>query len=252
MIRMSAACGCHRGKVRSGNQDNFYFRGQYLEAENDGLEKPLEYSGWERSGMLLAVFDGMGGENYGEMASYAAAKTMQGFRREWFPNAQEDEARLRTWVGELNAAVMAAQQEHHTDRMGTTLVGLYLGRKHIYAWNVGDSRCYLLREGTLRQLSRDHVEPLIRPGDRKAPLTQYLGLDPQERESEPGILRETLQRGDRYLLCSDGVTDMLGDEQIQKALADGGSCGECVQRLIAEALEQGGKDNITAIVCEIG
>ena len=74
MIRMSAACGCHRGKVRSGNQDNFYFRGQYLEAENDGLEKPLEYSGWERSGMLLAVFDGMGGENYGEMASYAAAR----------------------------------------------------------------------------------------------------------------------------------------------------------------------------------
>ena len=109
--------------------------------------------------------DGMGGENYGEMASYAAAKTMQGFRREWFPNAQEDEARLRTGVGELNAAVMAAQQEHHTDRMGTTLVGLYLGRKHIYAWNVGDSRCYLLREGTLRQLSRDHVETLIRPGD---------------------------------------------------------------------------------------
>lgn len=252
MIKLSAACACHRGKVRSGNQDNFYFRGRYLEENNDGLPEPLEFGGWVRSGLMLAVFDGMGGENHGETAAHRAARTMAGLRRGWFRLPEEDEPFLQRCTDALNAAVVEAQREHRTDRMGTTLVSLYLGAKHMYVWNVGDSRCCLLREGQLRQLSKDHVEALVRPGDKKAPLTQYLGLDPEERGIEASIAREELRRGDRYLLCSDGVTDMLSEEQIRQILSDGESCKECAEKLIAGALEQGGQDNITAIVCEIG
>lgn len=249
MIRMSAACGCDRGKVRSGNQDNFYFRGRYLEEENNGLDAPLAFSGWQRSGMMLAVFDGMGGENHGETAAFTAARTMDTVRRPWNMDVQEF---LRGCADTLNDAVVQAQLQLHTRRMGTTVAALWLGAQHMYIWNVGDSRCYLLRDGTLKQCSVDHVGTLLRPGERKAPLTQYLGLDPEELSIIPSISREALRRGDRYLLCSDGVTDMLSQEQIKKILSGGGSCTDCVNALIAGAMEQGGKDNITAIVCEIG
>lgn len=251
MIRMSAACGCDRGKVRSGNQDNFYFRGNCLEETNNGLEAPLEFSGWQRSGMMLAVFDGMGGENYGETASFTAATTMDTLRKGWSQRTMDDRQFLCGCVETLNAAVVQAQERLHTRRMGTTVTALYLGAKHMYIWNVGDSRCYLLRDGTLKQCSVDHVGSLLRPGERKAPLTQYLGLDPEELSIVPAVSCEELRRGDRYLLCSDGVTDMLSDEQIKAALSDGTSCTDCVKTLISGALEQGGKDNITAIVCQI-
>ena len=251
MIRISAACECNRGKVRSGNQDNFYFRGRYLEEENNGLDATLELSGWQRSGMMLAVFDGMGGENYGETAAFTAARTMDTFSRPRSLRNMDDREFLCGCVETLNAAVVEAQQRLHTRRMGTTMVALWLGVKHMYIWNVGDSRCYLLRDGLLKQCSVDHVGSLLRPGERKAPLTQYLGLDPEELTVVPAVSREELRRGDRYLLCSDGVTDMLSDEQIKKTLSGGGSCADCVKALIAGAMEQGGKDNITAIVCEI-
>lgn len=248
---MHAVCGCHNGKIRRCNQDNFLFFGQHLEEEHNGLETPLTKNGVWLPGTMLAVFDGMGGENYGETASFTAAATLAQSRRSLKQLLIPAEEYLHEIVQVLNLAVTEAQQRLVTDRMGTTAVGLYVGMRCAYIWNVGDSRGYLFRNGVLRQLTVDHVESCPRPGSRKGYLNQYLGMDPEEILVEPDIARTELYKGDRYLLCSDGLTDMLQDEELRRVLAEETDAANCVQRLIRMAMECGGRDNITLILCEV-
>lgn len=248
---IESACGCHIGKVRRCNQDNFLFYHSYLNEDNSGLDAPLVKVHNRVSGTMLAVFDGMGGENFGETAAFASARALAGIRKSLKQHLIPTNDFLNSCVQTLNSAVIQAQQELLTDRMGTTVVGLYTGKRHAYIWNVGDSRGYLLRNGVLNQLSIDHSETGLRPGSRKAPLTQYLGIAPEELQIEPHITCQELNSGDRYLLCSDGLTDMLTDEHIRRILLSEETCADCVRMLIKEALACGGKDNITAIVSTI-
>ena len=86
---------------------------------------------------------------------------------------------------------------------------------------------------------------------KKAPLTQHLGINPEDFLIEPYIAKGELKRGDQYLLCSDGLTDMLTNLEIDEIMSSTDTAGDCVQKLIDAALEKGGKDNVTAIVCRI-
>ena len=133
--------------------------------------------------------------------------------------------------------------------MGSTVVCFYFTPDVVYAGNLGDSRSYLLRENQFRQVSVDHVEK--REGKRKAPLTQHLGINPDEYIIEPALDQLEPHKGDCYLLCSDGVTDMLTDEEIQHILEQNPDTTACVTELVNQSLEHGGKDNITAIVCRV-
>ena len=101
------------------------------------------------------------------------------------------------------------------------------------------------------QLSQDHTEG--RPGGEqtKAPLTQHLGMDPEEIAVEPYIAKGELRQKDQYLLCSDGLTDMLTNFEISDIMLRCEDVGECVDTLIRTALEHGGRDNITVIVGKI-
>jgi protein phosphatase len=116
---------------------------------------------------------------------------------------------------------------------------------------VGDSRAYRLRDGEFLQLSVDHVEK--RPGreHRKAPLTQYLGFGSDEILLEPHIAKGMIKRDDLYLLCSDGLTDMLSNFEISDIMINNPEPETCVKKLIDAALEHGGRDNVTAIVCRL-
>ena len=125
---------------------------------------------------------------------------------------------------------------------------LYFASGYAYSCNIGDSRTYRLRDGVFQQLSVDHIEK--RPAG-KAPLTQYLGIDPMEMQIEPYIAKGRVERDDVYLLCSDGLTDMLTNFTIANILLNNPSPEKSVESLIRAALEQGGRDNITAIVCKI-
>ena len=250
---VDAACACHTGKVRRKNEDNFYFDGRCLETENRGLRYPVSFRRYVKPGMCLAIFDGMGGENFGEMASFTAARTLQEEVKRLSLFFVPERQFLEDTCLKLNAAVHAAAQELMTDHMGSTVVMFCFSRNHIYLCNLGDSRAFRLRDHELLQLSRDHVETL--PGDNgkrhKPHLTQHLGIDPEELLIEPYIAKGNLQRGDLYLLCSDGITDMLTNLEIFEILQSTGTAEGCVQSLVNAALEKGGKDNITAIVCRI-
>jgi len=252
MRRMiEAACGCHIGKIRKNNEDNFFFAGKYLDSDNIGLEAPLSYVGPIKNGFSIVVFDGMGGENFGEIASFTAAREIQRTKRPIKELLVPDEKYLNRQLLRLNDAVVRSKKELCTDRMGTTMVGLYFSMGYAYISNIGDSRAYRLRGNELVQLSQDHV--LKRPGreGKKAPLTQHLGIDPEDMLIEPYITKVKLQRGDTYLLCSDGLTDMLTDYEISDIMQNSEDAVACVNRLMETALLHGGRDNITAVVCKV-
>ncbi len=248
---IQAACFCSTGLIRKNNEDNFYFDGKTLAEINNGLPHPLSMCVEITDGLCMSVFDGMGGENYGETASFTAAQEMRGVRRgiaEFFLTREEY---LNRMVFQLNLAVVTAAKQRNTNRMGSTMAALYFTARNTYACNLGDSRAYRLRDGELLQLSKDHVSSRPPKEGKKAPLTQYLGIDPGELQLEPYISKSALQRGDGYLICSDGLTDMVSGMEIADILTDSADVEACVRKLVAAAHAHGGRDNITAIFCQI-
>ena len=250
-----AACGCSTGRVRRNNEDNFWFAGRGLEADNNGMEgiRTLECS--PTGGVLLAVFDGMGGESFGEVASLTAMTAAGEALRTKRKLTQRPEDYLDSLVKQLNVAVFQAAQSLQVERMGSTVAGLYFTRGSVYSLNLGDSRVFRLRDGELTQLSVDHTDgaELARRGlsHRKPRLTQHLGIDPMDMIIEPHIAADKLARGNRYLICSDGVTDMVSRDRLQELMTQCADAAECTERLMQEALDNGGKDNTTAIVVYI-
>jgi len=248
---IEAACGCNIGKVRKNNEDNFYFDGKCLEVENDGLKNPVSLDAPLKHGLCLAVFDGMGGENFGELASFAAARELQQVERKIADYFVPERQYLNRIAMQMNDAVVNAAKEQKTDRMGSTMVALYFTARCVYVCNLGDSRAYRFRDGEFLQISKDHVESRPSTSMKKAALTQHLGIDSEEMLIEPYIAKGELKRGDQYLLCSDGLTDMLTNFEIADILQANSEPEDCVQKLIHEAMERGGRDNITVIVCRI-
>lgn len=248
---IEAACGCHTGKVRKNNEDNFYFDGKYLEATHNGLKHPAVFEGVAKSGVCFAIFDGMGGENFGEIASYAAARRMQQETKSLAAFLISEKQYLSRLSVQLNQAVVKEKEELCTERMGSTMAALYFSGRYVYVCNLGDSRVYRFRQGEFLQISQDHVEKRPNMEPKKAPLTQYLGIDPEEMQIEPYIAKGKLEKGDQYILCSDGLTDMLTNFEISDIMFKSVDAESCVQHLIQSALEHGGRDNITAIVCKI-
>lgn len=248
---IQSACGCNIGKIRKNNEDNFYFDGKCLEKENSGLKHPVSIEDALKNGLCIAVFDGMGGENFGEFASYAAARQMQLTERTLADFFIPEKKYLERMITQLNEAVINAQKELCTNHMGSTVVSLYFSGRYVYVCNVGDSRAYRLRDGEFLQISHDHIERYSQGKSAKAPLTQYLGLDSEDIQIDPYIAKGELQKGDTYLLCSDGLTDMLTNFEISDIVLKSDDAESCVQSLIQSALEHGGRDNVTVIVCKI-
>jgi len=214
------------------------------------------------SARLLVVADGMGGHAHGEIASSVTVSALT-----------ELDARLpQDLVGLDLAAEMSgalvdaterlgqrAEQDPDTRGMGTTVVSLLLSGEHLALAHIGDSRIYRLRDGELSQLTHDHtmVQQLVDEGQitpeealthpRRSVLMRALSTD---HPPEPDLDRVEIHAGDRFLLCSDGVTAVLDDEALREQTATG-EPEEVVARLIELANERGGPDNITAIVADV-
>ena len=140
-------------------------------------------------------------------------------------------------------------------QMGSTLAALFWCGNKLWVCNIGDSRVFGLHGRHLLQLSVDHTdEAFLRERgitNRKPYLTQYLGMDPNEILLVPAIRNYRAAAGDRFLVCSDGVTDMLSAQEIETILRQEKTPENAAARLVQAALDNGGKDNITAIVCDI-
>ena len=241
---------CHIGKVRNNNEDNFWCCGESLDSENKGMSHVRSGKIKQKDFPLLAVFDGMGGESCGEMAAFLAAESCGEFYKEKKKEISEyPEEFLNELCFQMNRAVCDYGQENKINSMGTTAAILAFGADQVYSCNLGDSRIYRHFQGKLQQISTDHVISGKMLG--KAPLTQYLGFQEENMALEPSIVEIGYQTGSSYLICSDGVTDMLSDEEIQEILSKTGTAEEKVEELLEMALSRGGRDNVTMILAQI-
>lgn len=244
------AYACDMGKVRANNEDNFWCCHEQLPVENQGLAGIHTGSGTQSDMPVLAVFDGMGGESCGEMAAFLAAEELGRFhQRNKRGMKRNPEGFLRDACRKMNEAVCRYGRENGVRCMGTTLAMTAFGRQSIFACNLGDSRIYQVRNGQAARISTDHVMGNGFFG--KAPLTQYLGVEEEHMLLEPSIVEIDYQPEDRYLLCSDGLTDMLTEQEIFDILAHGNTVEETVRELMEKTMEKGGKDNATIILCEV-
>jgi serine/threonine protein phosphatase PrpC len=222
---------------------------------------------------LVVLADGMGGYNAGEVASGMATSVIVSEMRQVLESTQPNQidprtnqtiaARLlREQVLRANSAIyQAAQNQPQYAGMGTTLVASLFYDNRVLVAHLGDSRLYLLRDGGLRQVTRDHslLQEQIDSGlltleqaknaQHKNLVTKALGIDPSV---EPEIHEYPTRPGDIYLLCSDGLCDMVDDEEIGATLqALGGNLKLAAQQLVQMANDNGGRDNVSVILVRV-
>ena len=192
---------------------------------------------------IVAVFDGMGGEQCGELASLIAAKYAADFAI-----GQQPVEDLNRFCREANDEICRYADDNNIRSMGTTAAILAFAKKEIALCNIGDSKVFRFDGEKLDQISTDDYAVAF-PG-RKPPLSQNLGIPMSEMVIEPHLARGFYHDGDVYLLCSDGLTDMVDADVIREILSDP-DVNKAVDRLLYTALYNGGTDNITIIVCRV-
>jgi PPM family protein phosphatase len=235
---MKVAAKSDIGRVRNNNED-------YLL-----VYEPLS---------LLIVADGMGGHAGGEVASALAVETIAAYlKRHLAEPADQTAALLQAAIRTANEAILTNAHAHpELHGMGTTVVLAFCQGDQVHIAHVGDSRAYLLQHGTLRQLTEDHsvVARLIKAGQlapRKArshPLRHQITRSLGSREADAELNCITWRRTDYLLLCSDGLTNMVEDHQIEELIRRGGTDVQAIcETLIAQANANGGTDNISVIL----
>lgn len=242
------------GQVRKNNEDNFSIDGDILSLSHGDSEIVCK-TFTQSVPHLLGVFDGMGGYSNGEKASYIAAQTAQDYM-ERLSNEFNNGKILIDLCMEANDKVCDAADGF---QMGTTCALLYLRGSGYTICNVGDSPIFLIRDGRMVQLSMDHTQKSTyekatgKPAkpNQKFKLTQCIGIPKDEMLIEPFLDSGKLCDGDVFLLCSDGITDMLSTDVMQEVIVKAKSAEEIVSELTEKALSAGGRDNITAICVKI-
>lgn len=251
-VQISVACGCDIGRVRARNEDNIYLNGRTLEQNNRGLKGILTAKYLLDTEKCFAVFDGMGGEQAGDAAAFTAARALRAGQERLQEYMVRPSAFLKQACSEMNDAVCAGCEALPYGRMGTTVAALLFTAEEVYACNLGDSRIYRLRGRVLTQISVDDSEPVPEgTGHGKPPLTQYLGVFPDELTLVPHLVKSALKPGDFYLLCSDGLTDLLPNVMIADCIRQHTSVRQITEHLLRAALQNGGRDNISVIGIKI-
>jgi PPM family protein phosphatase len=206
---------------------------------------------------LFVVADGMGGAQAGEVASALAVEEFHTA----LPDQGTAEARLTDRIRAANRRIYElSRTQHEHAGMGTTLTAAYLDDDHLAVAHVGDSRAYIFRDGELGRLTQDHslVEELVRQGKlteeqaaehpQRSIITRALGI---EADVEVDTWTYPVRAGDVVMLCSDGLTSMIGEEQIVGILDRESSLAGAAENLIGAANEAGGRDNITVVMFRV-
>jgi PPM family protein phosphatase len=243
MMTVKAAARTSKGRVRSSNEDAF---------------------GLEAAHGIYVVCDGMGGAAGGEVASRLAVDVVLE-RMSADPGGESGRERLHEAIAEANRVVLErADREPGLSGMGTTLVALLLGAEAgsgpALVAHAGDSRCYRLRGGKLERMTQDHslVDEQMRLGAMTAEeaarsplrsvITRAVGTQASVTED---VTEMRVEAGDMFLLCTDGLTREVNEEEIARVLEAEADVEQAAQKLVDAANEAGGRDNVTAVVVGI-
>ena len=237
---MKVVAKTHCGKVRPINEDRYL-----VPEEGDSI---------------VLVADGMGGHKAGEVASETAAQTIRACAVKMHGREISIKTALK-WVRQANQIIYRmANEKPECMGMGTTMTFLYFMNKHALLAHVGDSRCYRIRDGRIMQLTKDHslVAELVRIGEitpeqaRNHPyrniITRALGTDDYVAVDAQDI---PVEENDVYLLCSDGLSNYLEEDELLHAVQTQPSDALCYH-LVQIALDRGGRDNITVVAAYCG
>lgn len=238
-FRVESAGRTHTGLVRDRNEDALL------------IDNELR---------LWVVCDGMGGHRGGQVASQLAVATIADSLRSGVPAGDRPDP-LASAIAAANRAVyLRGRSDRELFNMGTTVVAIRLENNVLHLCHVGDSRIYRWRQGDFQQLTRDHslvnlyadnpgLAAKFGPAGSNV-IVRALGL---REEVEIDHQRQRIEHGDMYLLCCDGLTDMVDDWILKEVMADGavGAVDECADTLIRAALNNGGVDNVTVVVLRL-
>ena len=259
------------GRVRQSNEDQFLVanltKSMLVHQTSLGLDEQTHLFGTSL-GRLLLVADGMGGHAAGKRASALAVDSLTAYvlnTMHWFFRLRQDDE--EQFLDDLKHALAYCQERVRAEGervpgrrgMGTTLTMAYLIWPRLYVVHAGDSRCYLLRKGRLRQITRDHTvaQRLADEGALDDPETSrwshvlwnVVGGDTDELL--PEVYRADLELGDTLLLCTDGLTRHVHGEQLARLLGEDQPSAETCRRLVDAANAGGGSDNVTVVVAHL-
>ena len=246
-LRLEAAELTDVGRRRERNQDNV------------AHQVPTDAQVLDEKGALFIVCDGMGGHAAGEVASELGVKTI---REEYYNTPGSDViTSLATAVERANTTIFEHASEHpEFNGMGTTCVALVIAGGRAFVVNIGDSRAYIIRNGKMRQVTRDHswvaeqvrvgllTEEQARTHSHRNVITRSLGTQPNVTAD---LFVETMHNGDRVLLCSDGLHGYVDEHDIEQAVTSDDPPETAVQSLIDMANNNGGPDNISAMLVNL-
>jgi PPM family protein phosphatase len=273
-VRADVGALTHRGQVRDANEDAYVvFRvGRYLERIMSSIPESELGSRFEGAGHLMIVADGLGGHEAGDVASRTAlVTTVELILRSprWAlklddPSTRDTEirelmSRSRGYLAGVHATLRRrAAADARLAGMGTTLTGAYSVGADMFVLHVGDSKAYLLRGGVLKKITHDHTVAQeyadlgVIPQDKVAThrmhhvLTRAVGGPDADLDGDMHHVQ--IANGDRLLLCSDGLTDMVDEAEILALLNANASSDAACRALVDSANAHGGRDNITVIV----
>lgn len=266
--RLTFAAMSDPGKVRTNNEDHFLITrmGRTFGLVSTNMPPGLP-DHVDEVAHVMVVADGMGGMAAGEKASQLAIRTGVDLVLNspmWATRVDDRAAaelisRMREYFRKVDSKVFGeARSDRHLTGMGTTLTVAYVVNTTVFIVHVGDSRAYLCRQGKLEQLTRDHTMAqglvemgAIKPDEvhrhaKRHVLTNFVGGP--SSGVEPDVSTRQLQDGDMLMLCSDGLTEMVEDAEINRVLSTASSVDEAARSLIDLALQAGGKDNVTVLV----
>lgn len=245
--KIFGACDYKKGNYRDNNEDNYYFDDCYAKVDDLNLSDILTVCVENTDCESFGIFDGVGGEANGEKASYLASKCFKKYK---------ESHRVVDNLEYVNMANSVIVGDDSAKNMATTMCLIHFQEDRVVVSNLGDSRIYLLRDGMLKMISTDHTDENIHKKlnveeKTKPKLMQYLGVDENELSLEPAIKEFDYRSGDRYLLCTDGLTDFVNNSDMENIMKSGKNPRDIVSCLMGMAQDNKTRDNTTIEVFEI-
>ena len=251
MILEAYSCS-DRGMQRKNNEDNLYFNGLIKDESSDSF-RHYEKMNINKRRAVFGVFDGMGGYLNGEHASYLTADCVKSFLKD---NKKGDPNELLKEIAFYAEEQVCEEVGQSGQKMGSTLAMLYFEKNNYSLCNIGDSPIYIIRKGELKRISTEHTEAAAYekiygekpPKNKKFPLTQYVGMGESITQLSPYYKHGSVNEGDIFLICSDGLTDMLDDPEISRIINSSRPLADIGKILLKNSNDKGGDDNITFIL----
>lgn len=247
MIELDISAASRIGCVRRQNEDMILVNNQFL--REDSYKTNVVLGSEDR--YLIAVADGMGGHNRGDVASSDTLKNLHYFFHD-IPatlSAGDFNEAIVGWLDSINNYIVSkGRADEQYKGMGTTLVGISYYNGDIYSMNCGDSRLYRHRNGQLVQLTTDHsLSNMLGTEKHSSIITNCIGGGCHSSYIDMVQMTHDVQKGDIYMLCSDGLTDMVSDSRLCELLGNGADA----DALCEAAIEAGGIDNVSCCVIRI-